>query len=137
MKCSKEKNIRINKDMLLINQPKNNRYVSDKPKQGESFNHITHKRRRKGDSSTRNSGLCDCKFYGHYASHMEDHYLRRHHSKALKIYNCILLRCKCKDVLYRGLDNYKRNNHWHCPECHKPVNDRKQFTQHLGQRQLP
>ena len=112
--------IQISKDLLCINQPKNNRYVWDKPKQGESFNHITHlnieveekvipQQETLGDCI-----LCDHKFYSCYASHMEDHYVRRHHSKALKIYNYVLLRCKCKDVPCRGLDNYKWDSHWHC-----------------------
>ena len=140
MQVFKRKNIQINKDLLCINQPKNNRYVWDKPKQGESFNHITHlsieveekvilQQEIPGDCI-----FCDCKFYGCYAGHMEEHYHRRHHSNALKIYNYVLLRCKCKDVPYRGLDNYKWNSHWHCTECYKPVNDRKLFVQHLRQR---
>ena len=38
----KRKNIRINKDFLWVNQPKNNRYDWQKPAQGESFQHMSH-----------------------------------------------------------------------------------------------
>ena len=111
-----------------------------KPQQGESFNHMMHvsieqeelvipQQEMPGDCI-----LCDLKFFGCYSSHMEDHYGRRHYSKSLKIYDHLILHWKCKEVPYRGLDNYKRNSQWHCPECYKPVDDRKQLAQHLKQK---
>ena len=96
----------------------------------ESEDIIIHQQETPGDCI-----LCDEKFYSCYFAHMEDHYCRRHYSKALKIYDHMILCCKCKDIPYRELDNYKRNSHWHCPECYKPVNDRKQYPQHLKQKQ--
>ena len=38
----KRKNIRINKNLLRVNQEKVNHYMWKKPQQGESFNHMTH-----------------------------------------------------------------------------------------------
>ena len=118
------------------------RYVWQKPAQGESFQHMSHVSIESEDiihqqETPGDCILCDEKFYGHYFTHMEDHYHWRHYSKVLKIYDHIILCCKLKDIPYRGLDNYKRNSHWHCPECYKPVNDRKQYAQHLRQKQLP
>ena len=124
----KRKNIRINKDLLQM-----------KPNQGELFQHMNHvsiesqqtvipQQQTLGDCK-----LCDEKFYNCFG-HFEDHYHRRHHSKSLKIYVHLILHCKCKDVPYKGLDNYKRNSHWHCQQCYKPVNDRKQYAQHLRQK---
>ena len=109
------KNISINKDLPQVNQGKVNHYMWKKPQQGESFNHITHvsieedqlvipQQETPGDCI-----LCNLKFFGHYPSHMKDHYKRRHYSKSLKIYDHLLLQCKCKEVPHRGLDNYKRN----------------------------
>ena len=136
----KRRSIRINKDPLHVNQPKNNRYVWQKPAKGESFQHVSYVSIESEDIIIRQQGtpgdciLCDEKLYGCYFAHMEDHYHRRHYFKALKIYDHIIIPCKCKDVPYRGLDNYKRNSHWYCPECYKPVNDRKQYAQHLRQK---
>ena len=125
----KRKSIRINKDLLQVNQPKNNRYIWQKPDQGESFKHMSHVGIESEDiiihqqETLGNCILCDEKFYSCYFTSMEDNYPRRYYSKALKIYDHLILHCKCKDVPYRGLDNYKRNSHWHCLECYKPVSD--------------
>ena len=136
----KRKNIRINKNLLQVNQEKVNCYKQKKPQEGESFSHMMHvcieqeelviqQQEMPGDCI-----LCDLKIFGCYSSHMEDHYRRRCYSKSLKIYNHLILHCKCKEVPYRGLDNYMRNSHWHCPDCYKPVNDRMQLAQHLKQK---
>ena len=136
----KRKNIRINKDLLLVNKPKNNKYIWQKLDQGESFQHLSYVSNESEDIIICQQGtpgdciLCDEKFYSYYFAYMKDHYHRRHYSKALKIYDHLILSCKCKDVPYRGLDNYERNSHWHCPECYKPVNDGKQCAQHLRQK---
>ena len=92
----KRKNIRINKDLLWVNQPKNNRYIWQKPAQGESFQQMSHVSIESEDSiipqqeTSGNCILCDEKFYGCFFTHMEDHYHRRHYSKALKIYDPVL-----------------------------------------------
>ena len=104
----KRKNKRINKDLLWVNQPKNNRYIWQKPDQGESFQHMSHvsieseyiiicQQETPGDCI-----LHDKKFYSCYFTHMEDHYHRRHYSKALKIYYHLILHCKCKDIQVIG-----------------------------------
>ena len=127
----KRKSIRINKDLLWVNQPKNNRYVWQNPDQGESFKNMSHVSIESEDiiihqqETPGDCILCDEKFYGRYFAHMEDQYHRRHYSKALKIYDHLILCCKCKDIPYRGLDNYQRNSHWHCPESYQPFIDRK------------
>ena len=85
----KRKNIRINKDLLQVNQVKFNHYVWKKPQEGESFKHMTNvtfeqeelvilQQEMPGDCI-----LCDLNYFGHYTTHMEDHYRRRHYSKCL------------------------------------------------------
>ena len=82
----KRKSIRINKDFLQVNQPKNNTYIWEKPAQEESFQHMSHVSIESEDilihqqETPRDCILCDEKFYSYYFAHMEDHYHRRHYS---------------------------------------------------------
>ena len=68
---------------LWVNRPKSNRYIWEKPAQGESFQHMSHVSIESEDiiihqqETPGDCILCDEKFYGHYFPHMEDHYCRR------------------------------------------------------------
>ena len=62
------------------------------------------------------------------------HYGRVHQKHRLEIQGYSVLACKCEEVRYRGSDESRRNMHWHCPECHKAVEDRKALGHHLSQR---
>ena len=68
----------------------------------ESFQHMSHVSIKSGDiiihqqETPGDCILCDEKFYSHYFAHIEDHYHRRHYSKVLKIYDHMILCCKCK-----------------------------------------
>ena len=65
---------------------------------------------------------------------MADHHCRgRHHHHALLLEGRKILSCKCSEVRYTGQDTKRRNAHWHCPYCYKPVKDRKVMGVHLIQ----
>ena len=61
------------------------------------------------------------------------HYRQKHHHHALYLEGTKILSCKCSEVRYTGKDNHRRNAHWHCGYCYKPVKDRKVLATHLVQ----
>ena len=75
--------------------------------------------------------LCPDKFYSGRLMLMIQHYNVVHFKNGAKIRNVIYLRCKCKDVTNRGLDNRTRNMHFHCVECFKPCDKASQLALHL------
>lgn len=81
--------------------------------------------------------LCPNKFFGPTERLMNMHYLSVHHKTKVVIDGCVHLRCKCVEVPDRGKKqkstNKKvtRNAHYHCMQCRKPCDQRRDLATHL------
>ena len=74
--------------------------------------------------------LCDDGQIFSYFSELKRHIRNVHIKRQIYFEKSRILFCKCKEGKSRGTDTSKRNGHYHCHRCGRPMQDRTSLRRH-------